>query len=877
MVSAVDVSVPAYNRAGQPVPRTARTHRRGGRITLQAMQRRHELRTVLAVYGPVHLLRVVPQLVVLSAAEVTIGLVTGNRDRARAVVHAWRWNWEHRVDLRATRAEVKAHRRLTDTEVRRLQLRGSARLTAYVRRAVTHGFSVAHAGAGAEVQALIEAAEDPEPSRPRRQLGRTGRITVWVGVALVILVGSRQLTGGGLPYLGQFLPMPSWHELLHRYLSGWQPTGLGTTDPTSPATGALGVAGFLLAGSTAMAVKLLVLACVPLGGLGLWRLVRPFGSAWARMIGTIAYLSMPVAYDAIARGRLDALLAYAAMPWILSRLAHASRLAPYGPGSPPTSSGWRSTAAGQILSFGVLEAALSSIAPTFSVLVLLSAVLLALGISVVGSGRGTGAAGRVLRLALGGTVVTAVLLAPWSISLLSGPARVTTLTGLTVPVGAGPTWGSLLRMAIGPIGDTPLAFGFVVAAGLPLVIGARRRLVWAGHVWILAAGYWVLAWAEGRGWLGSAGLDPQLLLAPAAVAMAVAVGLGAAAFERDLSEYRFGWRQVATVVAAGAALVATLPLVAAAGGGRWDLPLSGYGEATAWLAPRAPAGGFRVLWLADPRVMPGGGWQLGRGLSYSLSDGGLPDDTAMWPGSDPAAAAAVGRAVDAAQAGETVNLGQTLAVYAVRYVIVVDSLAPTIPGYQLPFSAPPPARLLTALSSQLGMRQVVAQGGFQAYTVTYSIPEMATRPGPAVPSSAARLGTTTDGPALTGWVPVISAPGSATAISAPVPAGTTLVGRAPSGVWSMVASNGRQYPRSSAFGYASQFRVAEPGTALIRYRGSWQHTLEVSGQIVLWVVALALSIGRRRWLEAAMRGVRLRHAHHGAHAPGSVSAGEYQP
>ena len=41
---------------------------------------------------------------------------------------------------------VRAHRRLDDATVRRLQLRGSARLNAYVRRAVTHGLQAANLG-----------------------------------------------------------------------------------------------------------------------------------------------------------------------------------------------------------------------------------------------------------------------------------------------------------------------------------------------------------------------------------------------------------------------------------------------------------------------------------------------------------------------------------------------------------------------------------------------------------------------------------------------------------------------------------------------------------------------------------------------------------
>ena len=100
--------------------------------TLQALQRRHELRAVLKCYGPFHLARVLPQAALLAAGEVVVALAVGDRARARAVAGAWRWNLSRRKELRRRRAEVKAHRVFDDAEVRRLQLRGSARLNTYL-------------------------------------------------------------------------------------------------------------------------------------------------------------------------------------------------------------------------------------------------------------------------------------------------------------------------------------------------------------------------------------------------------------------------------------------------------------------------------------------------------------------------------------------------------------------------------------------------------------------------------------------------------------------------------------------------------------------------------------------------------------------------
>ena len=61
-------------------------------VTLQELQRRHELLAVFKCYGPFHLIRVVPQVFLLALGEVIVAELAGNRARARAVIRAWRWN-----------------------------------------------------------------------------------------------------------------------------------------------------------------------------------------------------------------------------------------------------------------------------------------------------------------------------------------------------------------------------------------------------------------------------------------------------------------------------------------------------------------------------------------------------------------------------------------------------------------------------------------------------------------------------------------------------------------------------------------------------------------------------------------------------------------
>jgi GT2 family glycosyltransferase len=941
---------PELGGAGAVTVRRRRGSRTVAPITLQSLQRRHELHAVLKSYGRFHLLRVLPQLIVLATAEYAIARASGHRDRAAAVAHAWRWNFVRRRAIRSERVAVRAHRLLDDAEVRRLQLHGSARLNAYLRRAVNQGLKAAHLGAESDV-GEGEAARDIAHRRRLRADALSLRLVAWAIAVLVLIFGTRQLLGGGFPYVGQLLPLPSAGSLVHRFLSGWQPTGVGTTDPTSPATGVLGVFGYLLFGGVGLLQKIVVLGCIPLGALGMTRLVRPVGSQRARLVSTLVYLALPLPYDALATGRWDALVAYAAAPWIVGYLARASRLAPYGDidsdvaatasidttvvpvegdgtaegvsvdvmlaaygtadslvavavaqttlwedvdtetaletearpesaASPlvhgahlarvdPRRPRWRTSVLGQVLGLGALDAIICSASPSGALLVLVTAVGLGLGTLVTGGRQGLRPAGRIVATALGATVVAFVLLLPWSVALLSGPDRWQALTGLATDHATAPGWGAVLRLALGPIGNSPLSWAFLASAGLPLVIGARWRLSWAGRVWVMAIVAWVAAWAVGHGWLGALTPSAQVLLAPAAVAIALAVGLGAAAFETDLRGYRFGWRQGATVLAAAAAALGVLPVLFASANGRWDLPASGYGQATSWMAEHSH-GDFRVLWLGDPRVLPGGGWQIAPGLAYSLSENGLGDATEMWSGSSPGPAAAVGQRISLARQGSTVRLGQLLAPYAIRYVVVVDTLAPSIPGLQSPIAYEPPADLEPALLSQLDLRQIIGQGGFNVFIDDDALPERAVlaRSGAAplsrAPSTSSTTTTTTTATtttttvvpptpspvpvvhSLVGWKAVLDAPRGATQATGRVPAGTVLATVAPSGAWELVSPGGTVERSTPLFGYAASFPRPTAGTVTITYRGSWGHGLEVVIEIFLWLITAALLLGRRR-------------------------------
>ncbi len=873
--------------------------------SLQALQRRHELRAVLGNYSRMHLLRVLPQLLVLSLAEMVVALVAGHPERAEAVAHAYRWNLRHRRELLAKRRQLAGCRRVADREVRHLQLRGSARLAAYARRAVAYGLSSAHldpellhrqatatagpagagpAGAGTAGAGTADAGSVGAGSVGAGATGAPSllvRVVVWVAVVGVLVVGSRQVIGGHLPVVGQLMPFPSAGTMLSRFVSSWQPGGFGVGAPGSPGLALLGLLGSLLFGAVGLLQKVLVLGCLPVGALGVSRLAKMAGSWWARAAAVVLYLAVPLPFDALALGRWDGLLAYGVAPWFVLVLARAGGLAPLrsgrridAPGLPPAVSGrWWAGLWRPALGSGIAVGIVTSWAPTTWMVVPVVAVGLAIG-SALSHERGWGR--QVVRLLAVAAMAVAVAVAvsmPWSLWVLGGGARWSLLGGLRVAPATGAPWSALLRLAVGPVGDSALAFGLVVAAAIPLVIGTGWRHTWAVRGWSLASTAWLVAWAGGRGWLGGITPPAHVLLAPAAVGLVLSAAMGVLAIERDLRGFRFGWRQAVAGLGVLSLAVTVVPVVGSAGGGRWALPPSGYQQAVAWMAHRPAAEDARVLWVGDPRWVPAAGWSLPGGEAMQISAAGVPDVTGLTAGASARSVAAVAHALELARDGGTVQLGSLLAPYGIRYLVLVTSLAPSYPGYRPADAGAAGRHLAAALAHQLDLRAVPGQGGFAVYDNLAALPVRAWRAATAsVPTagvgtgstgSTAGVGTGSTGSTAgastgssrlpSGWQAVLPGSVDSGVGRGPLRPGEVLVAQGPPGGWELVDAQGRPVPSSTAFGYATRFTVTAAGVYTLRQRGSWLHSLAIVGELVLWLVALGLLAGGDRWLRRLRR------------------------
>ncbi len=790
---------------------------------------RNHLRAMLKSYTWPHLLRVLPQAMIATIVEALVDLASRRGHEAREVVSAWLWNLRHLGDLRPLRAAVRRTRAIPDAEVRRLQARGSSRLSVYLQRRL-------HAEERAR-QLVLAGHELVESVGRGPARAATALLCL---LTLGLLIGSRNLITDRLPAIGQFAPYPRPSTLLTHFFDGWRTTGMGSTSPSPPALGILGVLGVAFLGHMGALAKVLVLGAWPVAALGAWRLARPLDSAMARIAAVIACLAVPLPYNALARGRWTALLAYAAMPWFLLLLARMTHIEPFG--SVQTRRRRRSrgakgdlTDAGPAwrpyLLLGVPLAAVSSFVPGMGVAVVVAALGLVLGSLLVG---GTGAATRAVQGAVGGVVVAFVLLLPWS-AALALPGGWSTVAGVGRLPSRGFGLGALLRFQVGPVGAGIFGWALLAVAAMPLLVGRGWRFAWAVRFWAVALLGVGLAWAGGRGWLPVRLQDPDLLLAPAAAALAGAVAMGAAAAQVDLRGYRFSWRQAAPLAGGLALVAAVIPVLIAAGTGTWHLSSDDVARSVAWMPPLAEEGAFRVLWVGDPDALPLDGWALDgeAGVAYASSRNGPPDVSDLWPGPQSDATRAMGGALKVARQGGTARLGRLLAPMGVRYIVVPKQLST---GGTRPEELAIPAGLTRALGSQLDLRLLPSDPALDVYeNVSWgSVRSILTDAGGSALGAGVGVGAD-----LTGSKPVLPGAGPVRFKGALATPGTVLLAEAPSGRWELTVA-GTTATRSDAFGVANAFTVAQPGSATLRYRTPLYRWPLALVPILLWGVAASL-------------------------------------
>ena len=829
--------------------------------TLSRLWRRNELRTLMVCWGPLQRILTLTMFSVLNVIEIIISIVGQDHDRAVDIREAWRTAWRERKANRAARKRVHALRTIPDRTVRTFQTKGATRVRVFVTTLAHHGYDAARGvwspsdevsedapeltasfgGAFSEDEGFDEL--DDLGRRTGRKRGRrrlsSPRAIVLLSAALaaVYLVGSRNLIGSNLPMLGQLVPLGSWSSVWHQVFASWQPAGLGSGAPGHPGYLSLGLLGTLTLGQMGAAVRVILLLAVPIGAIGTARLVAPLTSGRARVLAAAAFVGLGLGANAIAGGDVGAVAALGAMPFVIRRVVRLAQIAPFdepfGPPVPLGARGWRSSRVGQVVALGFLLTLFGALAPALLVVVVIIGAGVSIGELLVGAPHPSHGFTRML----GALLIAVTLLAPLTISaVLAGGSGLSIFGVAPAPWSTPGLWG-LLRFAVGPNSAGPLTWLLPVAAVVPLLIARQARLVLAAILAALGTLALGLAVVVAHGGLGPFAPDLLVVLAPLAVAVAALVGLGLGAFEIDLPGADFGWRQLIGLLGVTVALLGLIPFVVDAGNGRWHMPANGYADSLSFLDSSANEGS-RVLWLGDPRGIPGGSWSIERGLAWSTSLGGLPTGANLYAPAQATAGSAVSGSLQLALEGKTVHLGQLLAPTGINQVVVVTSVAPNLTGGAPSEKLPPPAALLPALRHQLDLQEVPGGGGAVIFNVTGSMPVVSTRRAPL-----SERATSSNPAATSGWRGL----GGSSPTSGVVPstARHAYVGFAPASAFTLTGSKA---PSTPAFGWAQTFPIASSSVALSLSALPLDGVL-AGATLLSWVAVALCLIGRHRWLD----------------------------
>jgi len=740
--------------------------------------------------------------------------LTGRPADALQILGAWGWNVKELPVTIVQRRRLQHRRKVPDSALMPLRAPGGQPLRAALRGLLDLVY-------GEVGEHVAQVSSNPDEQDLQQQGNTLGKIiashpvafTV-IGFAVLLALSMRGLLfapgiAGGV--LGLF--PDSGQTLLREFLAAFHQGGLGSTTAAPPKFAMLGALATLTFDKALLAEKLLLWLALPAAAATCTRALRVLvGSRPARALAGLLYASSPLAFGAIAQGRLGELLFL-----VLAPLTLAQVLLTFRPEQPRES--WRPA-----LRFMVLAAAsIALYPPALAVLglVVAAAVVAALARPVRGLRRFAAKQAVFLAAAMGGTLA---LLAPWSGELLAGLLR-------DVRPAVTPSMLDLLQLRPGGPGVPGHLVGPVypalALAAIPLVLPTRRLQT-----------FWLVAGFVGAALLAAweaHGLAPLFTDWPGGVLVVGAVAWVAAA-ALAMSRLPELWNQAERLdprrVGAGAlaaltlftGLLVTFQFVR----GQWA-PLQAVSH------PALPAtvrqSSARVLWLAG---------RTDHGVNFAVtgSDGRtLLDDGQIASGNTAGALRSV--VTDVVEA-RTHAAGRLLQLFGIGYVVVrhgpEEERLVALVSRQQDLRARPTeqAALFQGPTVAAGIQSVVPAGWLiSSDTLPDHVQGMLTGPAivglraaqPMLSGSDAKLATH-----VLSELPAVTAPGPAT-IVLPVPADPA---------WH-ASVDGTALPAEVAFGWAQAFRLpaGASGTLDLRRTGQDSRDLLLLAEGLLVLVALA--------------------------------------
>lgn len=776
---------------------------------------RHQARVMLACYSAPQLVRIIPQAVVGSVFDIVLNVVAARFRQAGDIVSGWLWNLIHLPTTLRIRRRVQQSRRTPDLEVRANQVRGSVRLSGYLRSARSMGEQ--------RLPAALAAARDL-PSSWQEGAGPIAPLAL-IALVLMVIFGARGLFGSGLSSVREFVPLEHVGSLARGWWNGWRDIGLGHQGPASSANLGAAVLSVISFGSSALARTVVLIVALVLGPVGSWRALRDVTSTRARLVAAAATLAVAVPVDAVGEGRLQALAVFAAMPWILGRLVRLTRLEPFD-------GGLRRSSVRQGVGLGLVTATAFVVAPVIVIVLALVGVVVAAATSLAGQIR---AGGSVLAGVASAVATVAVVHLPTTIDLVGRSDRWWLLVGSSAPLPHVDVSG-MLRLSSGTATGGWLLAAVPVAAVVPLLVARDWRLRLTATCWAVALGSFATVTLIARFFAESGAPALPLLLAPAAAALAMAVGLGVAAFESDVVGGTYGWRQLVSI--GGAVIVAAgmLPLLFGSFNGRWGLPEGDTVAAVATLAP-ATSPQFRTLWIGAPDDLPLRGRTLEPGLAAGITTGVTPTVENLAPAQEGVGDRALTSVVRSALRGESARLGRSLSSFGVRYIVVVTD--PTAAGRD---PDPVVQRALEVLEAQLDLTAQSVAPGMGVFSSDAWAPIRRSLAGDDARSEGANAaGSLLSSDPVRGTRAFTSG-NDPTEYSGRITKGSSVVLAEQGQAWRLVTKSGERRPVPFQ-GWAQRFDSSVSGSATLKFDSPQRHRLLLIGQLLLLIMASFMARG----------------------------------
>lgn len=778
---------------------------------------RHRIRSILGNYGTALLFPTVITNFLLSLLRGILGLLRGRLSDILVFADSWCWNLFNIKSLLLKRSNVRQLRRVKDSELTAQKVKVSS------------------------IQALFSASSSSFDnnselnSRFRIYINEIRNGPSKVSIAFLFLAtsffvfGSRHLITRKVPVVGGLVPFDKGPaEIFENWASGYWLTGLGYEGAMPNAMGLIGVFGLVFFGFMGLLRTVLTLGMIPIGVVGIWLFLKPFGSPYIKVTGAVIYLVSPVQFYALSVGNWDALILYGALPWALIMIGRAGESSPFGKvGGQINPNVISRDFFREVVTLGLLLGLVISLS-TISVVAVITISLLVICGSLI-----AGTAIKVIRFALVIIVSCLIGLAlnlPWLLDAFIYDPSLESFLGNRTP--NSDSIGVLKAITLTPdlAGNSILGWGFPAIAAVPLLIAKGERWAWAVRGWTFYLAGVALVWVQEMEFVSIVLPSAEILLIPAALGLAVAAAMGAGALQRDLQTFKFGWRQMVPVTAVVAAAMTILPFLGSTFSGDWGMPDD---ELNTVLAYKEDDSNRKVLWISNSDLLPSSGREFTGDLSIMVTNSLKSSFESRWQPPKTNIDDLVRDSLDLARNSGTSNLGVLLAQFGITDIVLVERLAP-LPSRSPNFEIE--ERFKLALSRQLDLAKIEISPGITRYknlsSIGYAVVATdSSTVGRDLVSYASDTGT----PFLDALEPLDD---NMRNFQGRLNLNEEIYIAFPYSAQWRLEVNGQVFDPDIALNWATGFSLREEGTVDIVYKTSSSQKTAVILQVVLWAIIL---------------------------------------